>query len=431
VDLDGAGLAVVADDSCKPLWPGTSYTLLTSTGAITGSFDNASEGQEIPVEFPKGCTIEQTLQIHYERNGATQTVTGRVISGPTSTTTLEASPAHPVTNQNVTLAAIVHASAETPSGKIEFRDGGRLIKGCEASPLVAVGLSYAATCSTSFTASESPVDLSADFLPGLGVNINSSITTDDLAIDLGPTTTSLQVSLATSPVNQNVGLVATLSPADPGVVQPEGTVQFADDGIPIGSCSTQPLQQSFLSTSLTAMCLLSYPTQGTHGITARYSGDPDFAASSSPAQTLTVQASQEEQSLEEPESGKAKLDATKIPIQDRTLAIVKLTCEGVSNCHGTLGLSVRETLGGKHGKKRVRSVGIGSEAFSIEAGKTVSVDVRLNKAGRTLLGSQKKGQIKATLKLAQGSGTTQTNIRLSEAIPGSKKKKASDVNAQP
>jgi hypothetical protein len=112
--------------------------------------------------------------------------------------------------------------AETPSGKIEFDDGRHPITGCDAPPLVAAGSSYIATCQTSVVASESPMELSADFLPGLGVNIKNSFTTDDLAIGLGPTTTSLQVSPATSPVNQNVALIATLSPSGPGVVQSGG-----------------------------------------------------------------------------------------------------------------------------------------------------------------------------------------------------------------
>jgi hypothetical protein len=85
-------------------------------------------------------------------------------------------------------------------------------------------------------------------------------------------------------------------------------------------------------------------------------------------------------------------------------------------------LSARETLRGKRGKKSVRSVGIGSESFSIDAGKTVSVDVRLNKAGRAILRSRKNDHIIATLKLTQDSGTTQTAIRLIEAVSVTKKK---------
>jgi hypothetical protein len=224
VDINDAELAVVAEDSCQPLWPGRTYTFVTSTGNITGSFGNAGEGAEIPVEFPKGCKIAQTLQIHYERSGPTQTVTGIVIAGATSTTTLTSSPAQPVTNQSVTLTATVQASAETPSGKVEFDDGGQPISDCHAPALVATGSSYTATCQLSVLAPESPLQLSAAFVPGPGVNMKGSIATDDLVVGPAPTSTSLLVSPSTSPVNQSVAYIATVTTSDEGAALPSGTV---------------------------------------------------------------------------------------------------------------------------------------------------------------------------------------------------------------
>lgn len=420
VDLDGAELVVAADDSCKPLWSGATYTLVTSTGGITGSFGNAAEGEKIPIEFPKGCTIAQTLQIHYERNGSTQTVTGTVIPGATSTTTLGAAPADPVTNQSVTLTATVRTSAETPSGQVEFRDGDQPISGCASIPLVATDSGYSASCQTIFVASEFPQQLSAEFQSDPDDNVESSSATDDLTVGRGPTATSLQVTPSTTPVNQNVSYTATVSTSAGGLIQLGGTVMFADGGVPIGSCSAQPLQRG-IATSLTATCLLSYPSQGTHSITASYSGDSNFAGSSSAAQTLTVEPWPEAQFSAETKPGEAKLGSTSILVSNRADASVTLTCSGATGCNGTLTLLVREAVKGKHGKKTFRSVKIGSEAFSIAAGKTAAIDVHLNATGRALLASH-KDQIGASLQLAQSSGSTQTNVRLAEAKSRGKKK---------
>jgi hypothetical protein len=80
IELDGAELGVVAEDSCTALPSGHSYTLITTTGGIAGSFGNAGEDQEIPVEFPKTCTVNpQHLRIEYHRSGGTNTVTATVI----------------------------------------------------------------------------------------------------------------------------------------------------------------------------------------------------------------------------------------------------------------------------------------------------------------------------------------------------------------
>ncbi len=59
VDLDNVELLVAAADSCKALSTGQLYTLVTTTGALTGSFGNAGEGAEVPVEFAKGCNLNK------------------------------------------------------------------------------------------------------------------------------------------------------------------------------------------------------------------------------------------------------------------------------------------------------------------------------------------------------------------------------------
>jgi hypothetical protein len=84
VELAGAIVVTVGkpskDASCPVLVPGSTYTFLSTTGPLTGSFANALEGNpEITVNYAKSCDEpSQTMRIGYDRSGGTETVTGTV-----------------------------------------------------------------------------------------------------------------------------------------------------------------------------------------------------------------------------------------------------------------------------------------------------------------------------------------------------------------
>jgi hypothetical protein len=84
IELGGSSLEVrVGPPSegqpCPALSPGQEFTLISTTGTLSGAFGNALEGSEIPIEFAKACTKEsQTMQISYSESGGTQTVIGTV-----------------------------------------------------------------------------------------------------------------------------------------------------------------------------------------------------------------------------------------------------------------------------------------------------------------------------------------------------------------
>ncbi len=424
LNVEGAELVVAAEDSCKALEAGTTYNFVTSTGGIAGSFGNAGEGDEIPVTFPKGCTIKQTLQIHYERSGGTQTVTGTVIAGNASTTGLEASPSIPTTNETVTLLAIVRSSgSEPPLGTVQFASDGIPIAACDGESVIAVASGYAATCRTSFAAMRSPHQLSAVFTPEPGINLRGSSATEDLTVGQAPSNTILR-SVSGASVNESVTYTAIISTPVSGPALPSGTVQFTDGTTPIPSCTAMPLQGDDSPTTVT--CHVIYPSPGEHSVTASYSGDTNFETSTSAAQTLVVKPGLEAPNLlfgspGAPEPGEAKLENTNIPIHGHVVAEVKLACQGSVSCKGKVSLWVRESTKAKHGKKGFRSIEIGSGVFSIADGETASIDIHLNTTGRSLLTSH-QGQVEAYLKLAQESEATQTNVRLVEAKPGKKKK---------
>jgi hypothetical protein len=84
VELAGSLLVVVGKPSekaaCPTLLRGGTYTLVSTTGKLSGAFANAPEsGPEIPISFAKSCSqLSQTMRISYKRSGATETVTGTV-----------------------------------------------------------------------------------------------------------------------------------------------------------------------------------------------------------------------------------------------------------------------------------------------------------------------------------------------------------------
>ena len=96
-----------------------------------------------------------------------------------------------------------------------------------------------------------------------------------------PTTTSLASSANPQAVNQSVTFTATVAPTPDG-----GTVNFKNGATTITGCGAA------IVTDGTATCTTTFPATGTFPITAVYSGDADFAGSTSPVldQVITAAA---------------------------------------------------------------------------------------------------------------------------------------------
>jgi hypothetical protein len=201
-------------------------------------------------------------------------------AGP-STTSLVASSSALVTNESVTLFATVNGGAGSPSGAITFNDGGVPIANCVAEPITPS--QPGATCQTSFAASTSPEQLTAAFVPNSKSTAPGS--TGATTVTVTPDSTSVSLGVSTTlDVGQSTTYTATVAPpaSRSGPVAPTGSVEFFDAGKPIPSCLNQAL------VNLSATCTLTYNAVGTHSITARYSGDSNFAGSTALAQPVTV-----------------------------------------------------------------------------------------------------------------------------------------------
>ena len=115
--------------------------------------------------------------------------------------------------------------------------------------------------------------------------------TQAFAISMYQTTTTPSTSTSAVVVGQSVTVTASVSAASAGVGNPTGNVEFFDGATPIAACGGAaglPLVVQALSGSGQAVCTFSYAAIGTHQITARYLGDPNFAPSTSSATGLTV-----------------------------------------------------------------------------------------------------------------------------------------------
>jgi len=94
------------------------------------------------------------------------------------------------------------------------------------------------------------------------------------------TTTALAASSTNIVSGQSVTFTAKVTP-ESGTVSPSGSVTFLDGSAQIGSSALSGASASFSSTKLAI---------GTHQITATYSGDSNYTASSSPALSIAVAA---------------------------------------------------------------------------------------------------------------------------------------------
>ncbi len=136
------------------------------------------------------------------------------------------------------------------------------------------GTEFAAIAAADFDGNNIP-DLAGISLTGKGF---------EAALNTTPqtTTTTLSVPSTTSPLDQSVTLMATIS-ASSAIGTPTGTVTFLDGTTSMGS---SPLVQN--NGVFTAQFSTSSLASGVHSITASYSGDASFDASASDPSSLTI-----------------------------------------------------------------------------------------------------------------------------------------------
>jgi hypothetical protein len=201
----------------------------------------------------------------------TQTVTPAVTS---TTVTTSLTPSAP--GQALTFTATVQVTgpgAGTPTGTVTFKDVDTIL-----GTVPVDGTGHAVFVTADLGVGSHAITASYDG-DGNFAGSTSAILTQVVSADLTATTTALSTSVASAVYGQSVTLTATVTPTS-GLAVPTQTVTFKDGDTVLGTAS--------LDAQGRAVLVISQLSAGSHRITASYSGDPSFTASTSPVLTQTV-----------------------------------------------------------------------------------------------------------------------------------------------
>jgi LPXTG-motif cell wall-anchored protein len=186
----------------------------------------------------------------------------QVVTQVTTATTLTSSPNPSSSGQAVTFtAAVTGGGGPVTSGTVDISEGGTTL---------ATGLALAADGTATFTTAALAVGTHTITAAYSGTaTLASSTGSVDQVVSLAASTTSVTSSLNPSSTGDAVTFTATVTSSAPVTT---GTVQFSDDGAPLGSPQAVAADGS---ASVTTAELAA----GNHTITAAYSGTATFGAS--------------------------------------------------------------------------------------------------------------------------------------------------------
>ncbi len=281
-----ATIAATAPGSAARVTPGGTVTFTegaTTLCQATLSPTDATSTAGCSYAFEAGS---HTVVATYSGDGnfASSQDTETLTVGQDATTTTVSVP-NGVTGQSLTISAQVSANAPgagTPGGSVSFTAGGGPLTGCQG---IAVDAAGDASCTTSFAVGTHAVTAAASGDNSYAASTGSASTTVTAAATTATVTTSTPAVVS----GQQLTLVAQVQPVAPGsaaTITPGGTVSFMAGGSPVPGCGSVPL-----AADGSAQCTVTAPAAPlSTSITAQYSGDVNFAASTSSSQPVTVSA---------------------------------------------------------------------------------------------------------------------------------------------
>ena len=292
--------AVTLASSANPSLSGQSVTFTAtvsgSAGTATGSITFADGGTALAgcsaLALSGGNASCTTAGLSAGAHAITAQYAGDATYAAATSTTLNqsvnmpekiaatvalASSANPsVSGASVTFTATVSGAGATPTGAVSFFGDGNPIAGC-ASLALATG---SATCATS-ALTQGPHAITAQYSGDATYNPATSSALSQAVNP--PPKVAAHVALGSSAnpsiVGASVTFTATVSGANG---TPTGTVSFFGDTNAIAGCSALPLASG------SASCTSSALAQGTHAITAQYSGDTAYNPATSSALSQAV-----------------------------------------------------------------------------------------------------------------------------------------------
>jgi autotransporter-associated beta strand protein len=269
--------ATVTAPSGSSLTPTGTVTFLNGSTTL-GSAALASNGVAVLSISSLAATSTLTAQYTGDTNFAGSTSPGVTVSlVQASNTTLTIAPNPSVVGQSVTLAAGVsgNAGGATPTGTIMFMNG--------SIPVGEVALD--STGSGILTVTNLPAGSDSITAEYSGDDTYGTSTSPAVVQTVNPasTTTTLSATPLAATAGQTVTLSVNVAPAGTGAPIPTGTVTFTSGTTTLGSAG--------LDTGGNAVFTTTTLPVGASTITAQYSGDSNYTASTSAAVTVTVTAS--------------------------------------------------------------------------------------------------------------------------------------------
>ncbi|MFF9511786.1 Ig-like domain repeat protein [Streptomyces sp. NPDC014724] len=284
-----AGEAVAFTAAAAVIAPGDG----TPTGTVTFDFGDGTPAVTVPVSggvalgthtYTDAAGTPYAVTATYNGDTGFRPSTGvlaQTVGRAGTATSVTTSPDPSVAGQSVTLTATVAAIAPgvgTPTGTVtfDFGDGTPAVTATLSGGTATATHPYAGTTGSSYSITAT-FDGDADFAPSTGT---ATHTTGQAA-----TTTTVTTSPDPSTPGEQVTVIARVGPVAPGAGTPTGSVTFDfGDATPTVSA---PLSGGVATSTHTFADVSVTP----YDVTAAYSGDADFTASSgTDAQTITADA---------------------------------------------------------------------------------------------------------------------------------------------
>jgi len=282
--LAGSSLQLTA--SINP--PGTGGT--PPSGTVTFTLDGASVGTAtITTGSPSTAVLTitapavggHTLAAIYsgDTNYTTVTSPSVTITIAKVATTLAIAPTTttPLGGSSLVVTAtlsLTGTSTASPTGTVTFTLDGTV----QGTQTVAGGT----TASITITTPASGVHTLQASYSGDSNFLSSTSPSVNITVAKTPTTTLVLPATTTPTAGAPLQVNATITPSAAGNTEPTGNVTFTVDGVSAGVASVTAGSPSTASVNITTL------TSGPHSLVATYSGDIDYAASVSPAVTITV-----------------------------------------------------------------------------------------------------------------------------------------------
>jgi len=232
----------------------------TSLGTATVSNNTAQLSLSRLSAGPHSITAKYNGDANF--SGSTSAALTQTVNQASTTTAVVSGTNPSAFGQNVTFTASVQSSSSgTPTGNVTFFDGG--------TSLGSVNLSGSSAQVTLASLSLGSHSITAKYNGDSNYTASSSATLTQSVSQSG-SSTALVSNANPSSYGQAVAFTATVQPSYGGT--PTGSVTFFDGGTSLGSISLS---------GGSAQLTLSNLSLGAHSISAKYSGDSNFTASTS------------------------------------------------------------------------------------------------------------------------------------------------------